>query len=158
MLTSGSKHAQGYIPACSKSFDVNPREAAPALTAENATPEGCPYTAAVHLATSTLQLDAHQAPAAPHLQAHSERKAKNQLCGMAQHLPSVPQGHLSQLPLPPCDYSRPQTSPFSQRCDWFTTLGSGLFLRQTSKSRGLPKNQNTPDSKDKYHNVSLPPA
>lgn len=63
---------------------------------ENAAPEGCPLSG--HSAARTRQLDTHQAPAAPPLQAPSEKKAKNQLWDKSEHLLPVLPVHLFQPP------------------------------------------------------------
>lgn len=100
-------------------------------------------------AAQRMQLDAHQAPAAPQLQAHSATKAKNQLCAWIRD---------TRTPLSPSQgHSRPHTTPpANSGTVWcwevFWSLGS-------SQSQGeLPKNQNTPRIQDRaqiYHHHLL---
>lgn len=99
---------------------------------------------AVHLATSSLQLDAHQAHAAPHLQARSERKAKNQLRAVTQPLPA-----------PAASWG---SATLANAVTGLPCWAMIWFLRQPSQPRGLCKNQNTPKSKDKCHHLPLLPA
>jgi len=148
---SWQQHPRGYTPASSKSSDANPRAPAHALAAGNAAPEGFPY-AAVPLAAGCSPGARCSSPPGS-LWKKSQESAQWHGPTLATRTPH----HPSLLSLP-VTTAAPRPSPSASAVTGAACWATICSLRSPQSQGDFPENQNTPESKDKYCNLPLPPA